>query len=72
MRASCVLPPRRANGQPRGAGPLLLVLLEDARDPSGEPRVALLTLGRRARPVVFASIADAVAAKRQAEGGGDA
>jgi len=46
--------------------------LEDARDPSGEPRVALLTPGRRARPVVFASIADAVAAKRQAEGGADA
>ncbi|MFT8243262.1 hypothetical protein [Roseomonas sp. BN140053] len=55
------------------AAPIRLHLLPDAPDASGEPRAALLvppshTLTRRPTLHVFATVAAAIAAKRQMEG----
>lgn len=56
------------------AGPILplqsaarLVLLDNARDADGEPRVALMPPGPRGVPIAFPTIADALAALRQQE-----
>jgi hypothetical protein len=52
---------------PHTAAPVLLLLMHGCTDPDGDPRPALLPHGAR-RPIMFPTIAAALAAKRDMEG----
>jgi hypothetical protein len=58
----------RRNARARQSGMIRLVLLENCRNADGEARLALVVPGHRL-PVIFPSVATAIAAKANMETG---